>query len=419
VRGRADLLRLDSRPVPPNRDEFRAFLLVRNEIRRLPFTLDHHRVLGVQRFFVVDNGSLDGTIDYLLGETDVHVYGTTGSYQDARNGIDWLELLLHVFGQDHWCLLIDADEHLVYPECETIGLQEFCRALEERGLNCLVTSFVDLYSDGAIADTHLNPARPPIDTCRFFDLRGYYYFPSHRSQVPRIYGGPRARLFWPEIDLTGYSSRIASYIERAFDQAAYLADHADVAAEVREGRLESALQHLADYGRFEPRKVRVRDVPDWPEDDYLALYSDVRQGVSEGTFASGLEHFVRHGLFEGRLLWNSGPPCVSQVPLVRYHTGMSIEIGRHSLTGATWRRRDAVGGALLHFRLTSDLVSRSETVLGEGGTGRDSAWTLENRRYREVIERCPTLSAMGVDSTSYRDARQLVEVGIITPLSEL
>jgi hypothetical protein len=104
---------------------------------------------------------------------------------------------------------------------------------------------------------------------------------------------------------------------------------------------------------------------------------------------------------------------------VRYDADMSFEIGRHSITGGTWRRRDAVGGALLHFKLTSDLVHRAETALKQRETARESTWDLENQRYREVIERDPTLSAMTADSASYRDARQLVDVGIITPLSEL
>jgi glycosyl transferase family 2 len=418
MRERSDLRRLDTQAVPPNRDEIRAFLLVRNEIQRLPFTLKHHRALGVHRFFVVDNGSSDGTIEYLLGETDVHVYATSASYHDARNGIDWLELLLHVYGQNRWCLLLDADEHLVYPDCETVGLPEFCRALEARGLNCLATSFVDLYADGSIADTHLSPERPPLEICRFFDSRGYYSIP-RGSHVPRIFGGSRARLFWPEIDLNGYSSRMSSCVERAFDEVAYLAEHADVATEVREGRLQSALQHFVEYGRFEGRSVRIREVPEWPEHAYLTLYPDVRQSVMDGTFASGLEHFVRYGQFEGRVLWKSGPPCVSQVPLVRYDAEMSVDIGRHSLTGGTWRRKDAVGGALLHFKLTSDLVPRAETVLKQRGTAHESDWARENQRYREVIERDPALSAKTADSVVYRDARQLVEVGIITPLSEL
>src|SRR5262245_58934620 len=119
MRPRSDLRRLDSRAVSREAGEIRAFLLVLNELQRLPFTLTHHRTLGVDRFFVVDNGSADGTIEYLLGEPDVHLFETSGSYQDARNGVDWIEMVLHVYGVDHWCLLLDADEQLVYPECET------------------------------------------------------------------------------------------------------------------------------------------------------------------------------------------------------------------------------------------------------------------------------------------------------------
>ena len=419
MRTGSDLRRLDSRAAPHDAVEIRAFLLVRNEIQRLPFTLAHHRTLGVERFFVVDNGSSDGTVEYLLGEPDVHLFETRDSYQPARNGIDWIELLLRVYGEDRWCLLLDADEHLVYPECETIHLPQFCRALEERGLNCLATSFVDLYADRPIADTALSSTQAPIDICRFFDPRGYHSFPSSASHLPRIFGGPRARLFWPEIDLAAYAAQIPSYVARAFDQPAYLAEHADVASEIREGRLESALQHFAQYGRFELRSVVLHSVPDWPEDGYLALYPDVQEGLRQGTFASGLEHFVRYGQFEGRLLWKSGPPCISQIPLLRYDGRMAIGIGRHVLSGGTWRRRDAVGGAMLHFKLTADLVPRGHSALDGSAVARTSAWTLENQRYREVLDRTPGLSAMTVESLVYNDPCQLIDVGIITPLSEL
>jgi len=414
-----NLRRLDRRAVPHDAEEIRGFLLVRNEIQRLPFTLTHHRTLGVQRFFVVDNGSADGTIDYLLGEPDVHLFETSGPYQDARNGIDWVEMLLHVYGVGRWCLLLDADEQLVYPECESVRLPNFCSALEERGLNCLATVFIDLYADCPIADTHLGRARRPIDICRLFDAHGYYHFPASASHIPRIFGGPRARLFWPEIDLAAYARQIPSYIERAFDQAAYLTAHRDVASAIREGHLGSALQHFVQYGRFEPRSVTLHAVPEWPEHDYLALYSDVRQSVMDGTFASGLEHFVRYGQFEGRLLWKSGPPCVSQVPLLRYTDDMAVGIGRHVLAGGTWRRWDAVGGALLHFKLTGDLIPRGRSALDGSADIQASAWTVENQRYREVMERMPALTALAADSVPYRDPQQLVEVRIITPLSEL
>src|SRR5262245_52390976 len=114
----AGLRRLDDRIVPEQRGEIRAVLVVRNELPRLPIVLGHHRRLGVQRFIVIDNASKDGSVDYLLGQPDVHVFRTHASYQEARNGIDWVEWVLNVYGSEGWNLVIDADERLVYPGCE-------------------------------------------------------------------------------------------------------------------------------------------------------------------------------------------------------------------------------------------------------------------------------------------------------------
>ena len=204
MRERSDLRRLDRRAMPPKRDEIRAFMLVRNEIQLLPFTLAHHRALGVHRFFVVDNGSSDGTIDFLLAETDVHVLKRVPRTKTHATASIGLSCCCTSTAQNCWCLLLDADEHLVYPECETVGLPQFCRALEERGLNCLATSFIDLYADCRYRRHASQSDKPPIEICPFFDSRGYHYFPFNASHVPRIFGGPRARLFWPEIDLAGY-----------------------------------------------------------------------------------------------------------------------------------------------------------------------------------------------------------------------
>src|SRR5689334_8523820 len=110
-----DLRRLDNRPFRPATHEIRAFIVVRNEAARLPAFLAHHRGLGVDRFVFVDNGSTDGTVDLLLAQPDAHVFTTTRAYQEARNGIDWLELLLHTYGAGGWCLVLDADEHFVHP----------------------------------------------------------------------------------------------------------------------------------------------------------------------------------------------------------------------------------------------------------------------------------------------------------------
>ena len=133
----------------------------------------------------------------------------------------------------------------------------------------------------------------PSTRARFFDTTGYHYLPVSGSSIPSIYGGPRARLFWPEVDLVPLPEQIASYVTRGFDEPGYLALHADVAAAVQAGELRSGLEHFNRYGRFGRRRISLRAVSDWPERLYLAVHPDVIKGLERGVFATGLEHYVR------------------------------------------------------------------------------------------------------------------------------
>ena len=74
-----DLKRIDNRPISDNRDEIRAFMVVWNKSLRLDSTLKHYRQLGVNRFFIVDSGSTDGTLDYLAAAPDVHAFSASGN----------------------------------------------------------------------------------------------------------------------------------------------------------------------------------------------------------------------------------------------------------------------------------------------------------------------------------------------------
>src|SRR5215470_1266946 len=107
------MFKIDARPIPQRR-ELRAFLAIRDEIARLPDVLRHHRELGIDRFFVVDNGSVDGSFEFLQDQPDVHVYRTMESYPASRLGLTWMQELMDEYST-YWSLLIDADELFIYP----------------------------------------------------------------------------------------------------------------------------------------------------------------------------------------------------------------------------------------------------------------------------------------------------------------
>lgn len=192
------LQRRDDRPADLPEEAIPCFMVVRNEAARLPYCLDYYRRLGVARFFVVDNDSQDGTLDWLLVQPDVHVWHTTASFGGARCGTDWTESLLRAHGQGRWCLVVDADELLVYPGSETRPLSDLCAELDRAGLRALMAIMVDMYSDRPIRDTHYRPGEAFLDVSPYFDRQVYHdrveRFYGHDEHAS-YFGGVRRRVF--------------------------------------------------------------------------------------------------------------------------------------------------------------------------------------------------------------------------------
>ena len=74
------------------------FSTMRNERIRLPYFLAYYRRLGVNHFLIVDNGSDDGTRDFLAEQSDVSVWSATAGYKQSRFGMDWMMHLLRRHG---------------------------------------------------------------------------------------------------------------------------------------------------------------------------------------------------------------------------------------------------------------------------------------------------------------------------------
>jgi glycosyltransferase involved in cell wall biosynthesis len=179
---------------------------VRDEMLRLPRTLEHYRKLGVARFFVTDNGSTDGTKEFLLAQPDCHIFVTCDSYSEASYGLGWQNALLNEYGMNHWCLVVDADEWFIYPGYERITLPGLTAYLDRSGAQGVFSFLLDIYGPGPIADAIAAPHASLLDTCRYFDSE---YEWLRASRIPGIewppfpeydvFGGPRTRLFFPNL----------------------------------------------------------------------------------------------------------------------------------------------------------------------------------------------------------------------------
>ncbi len=178
------LERLDSRPIPSPDGEIRLFTRLRNEAVRLPWLFDFYRRQGIDRFFVVDNGSDDGSRDWLLAQPDTHLFLTTDSYAVYGGGQRWLNHLLGRFGSGTWCLTIDVDEVLAYPHAERLGLKALTAHLDRSGAEALFAVMVDMYAEDSLADAIYRAGDDPLALCPCFDRAGYVHrdcpdFPFH------------------------------------------------------------------------------------------------------------------------------------------------------------------------------------------------------------------------------------------------
>ena len=191
-----NLHRLNRRPLAPEPGEVRLFTRQRNQVHRLPWILDFYRGQGVGRFLVVDNGSDDGTRDYLLAQQDVHLWLTTDSYAEYGGGMRWLNELLALHGSGHWCLTVDVDEVLAFPHAERLGLKGLTRHLEGQGAEALFAFMLDLYPEGPVVDAVCEPGESPFPVCPLFDRSGHVTRPNPNFPFRMVVGGLMGRLLY-------------------------------------------------------------------------------------------------------------------------------------------------------------------------------------------------------------------------------
>jgi hypothetical protein len=102
----------------------------------------------VGHFFIIDNGSNDGTLEYLLEQPDVSVFRNTGSFAAAQFGIMWTNHLLQKYGVGHWCLTVDIDEGFVFPgQDKGRTLEDLLAYCDRSGFEAVPALALDMYPE--------------------------------------------------------------------------------------------------------------------------------------------------------------------------------------------------------------------------------------------------------------------------------
>lgn len=195
---RRELHALSNRTAAIGSEPILLFATLRNERVRLPYFLKYYRDLGVEHFLLVDNGSTDGSAEYLAQQPDVSVWSTQASYKRSRFGMDWVMALLRRYGHGHWCVVVDVDEFLIYPFCETRPLRALTDWLDASQIRAFSAMLLDMYPKGPVEDQPYREGQNPFEIAQWFDSGNYAISRNWAYGNLWIQGGPRTRAFFPD-----------------------------------------------------------------------------------------------------------------------------------------------------------------------------------------------------------------------------
>ncbi len=197
LRKRRQLVPVQDHTKQIENDDVLLITTVWNERIRLPYFLRYYRQLGINHFLIIDNGSDDGTQEFLARQDDVSVWRADGQYKAARYGMDWVNWILRKYAHGHWALTVDADEFLVYPFSDTRPIQALTQWLDEGGSRSFSSMLLDMYPKGPIENHQYETGQNPLEITQGFDSGNYTVSRNDKYGNLWIQGGPRARAFFP------------------------------------------------------------------------------------------------------------------------------------------------------------------------------------------------------------------------------
>lgn len=173
--------------------------VLKDDLEKLHFFMEHYRRLGIKNFVFLDNGSTDGTFDFLCKQEDVTLYRCTHAYASNRK-IAWLNRIMAEYGNDRWYLHVDSDEFFTFLGAKEHGFSDVMKKAEEKGYKRLGVVHLDMYPKGSLFST--DRKENFIEKYCYFDGDTYTFGRTPRGM--KIAGGPRWRVFGTEMKVSGF-----------------------------------------------------------------------------------------------------------------------------------------------------------------------------------------------------------------------
>ncbi|NTU78060.1 MAG: glycosyltransferase family 2 protein [Chloroflexales bacterium] len=218
-------------------DQLVVVSLVRDGERYMHAFIEYYLALGASQIVLLDNGSLDQTIEIARRYPHVTILSSKLNYGQYQRQLK--SYLIRRFGQRCWSLCVDIDELFDYPGSRQIDLSTFLRYLRAYGYNAVVAQMLDMFAQGPILDrgkpTHedLRVAYPLADVSNT-DWREYHSAFDVQNQLASVtiqacFGGIRKTIFDVNVLLTKHPLLFLEGGMRPMDPTPHAVNRATVA----------------------------------------------------------------------------------------------------------------------------------------------------------------------------------------------
>jgi glycosyltransferase involved in cell wall biosynthesis len=135
------------------------FSIVKDDMFFMNAFFNHYRSIGVEQFVIVDDGSTDGTLEFLLGQPDCVVLKSDIGYNQSyftlfkgeqlrmrRGNASLKNIVPHAIAPGDYVLYVDADEFLVLPE-PFESLEDLILHVRRRSVANVVAGVIEMFPD--------------------------------------------------------------------------------------------------------------------------------------------------------------------------------------------------------------------------------------------------------------------------------
>lgn len=173
--------------------------IVKNDLLKMKNLIQHHRKIGIKHFAILDNGSSDGTVEWLKNQNDVDLFHVQDKYTTNRREA-WVNKLIAYYGLKKWYLILDSDELFAFYKMESRNIEYLIDYCKEHSIDRMRAVMIDMYGSNSFYSA--NEESDYLAKCKYFDINSYKY--ENRDVVDLITGGPRSRIFNQKPWLTKY-----------------------------------------------------------------------------------------------------------------------------------------------------------------------------------------------------------------------